>query len=306
MEFVVYGAGSLGSLLGGLLAREHDVTLVGRDPHVAAVRESGLRIAGSLDLEVAPAAATDGTGLAADVALVTVKAFDTETAAAALATGEYDAVCSLQNGMGNEAVLAEHVDCPVLAGTATYGAVRPDAGVVECTGEGDVVVGAADGDDSVHADRLAAAFREAGVDATAAADMPRRLWEKLAVNAGINAVTALARVDNGALLSGDANALALDAAVETARVARAHDVSLSNRDAVDAVERVADDTAANVSSMRQDVRAGRRTEVDAINGYVVDAAAVARRELDLEVPANDALAALLRAWEGGHGVRDGD
>jgi 2-dehydropantoate 2-reductase len=304
MDIVVFGAGSLGSLLGGVLASAHDVTLVGRDPHVSAVARDGLAVTGAFDRHATPAATTDGTDLAGDVALVTVKAFDTEAAARELATGSFDAVCSLQNGMGNEETLAAHVDCPVLAGTVTYGAILREPGVVECTGEGDVVVGDPDGGESPQAERLATAFREAGIDATAAADMPRRLWSKLAVNAGINAVTALARVDNGALLDGDANALATAAARETARVARAHDVSLSNRDAVARVESVADGTAANRSSMRQDVAAGRRTEVDAINGYVVDAAATARRELDVDVPVNETLTELLRAWEAGRGHRD--
>ncbi|NHN43622.1 ketopantoate reductase family protein [Halorubellus sp. JP-L1] len=303
MEVVVFGAGSLGSLVGGVLAREHDVTLVGRDPHVAAVRESGLRVEGAFEVSTTPGATTDGTGLSGDVALVTVKAFDTGEAAAALATGEFDAVCSLQNGMGNEDELAARLDCEVLAGTATCGAILRSPGVVECTGRGEVVVGAADGGKSAHADALAAALAGVGFDADAVADVPRRLWAKLAVNAGINAVTALARADNGAVLSGDANDLARAAARETARVARARDVRLSNREAVERVEAVAAGTATNASSMRQDVEAGRRTEVDAINGYVVDAAADARRELDLEVPVNRTLAALLRAWEREHDVR---
>lgn len=303
MEVVVFGAGSLGSLVGGVLAHEHDVTLVGRDPHVSAVRESGLRVEGAFDATTTPTATTDGTGLTGDVALVTVKAFDTSAAADALATGSFDAVCSLQNGMGNEAELAARVDCEVLAGVATCGAILHDPGVVECTGRGDVVVGPADGGDSAVAERLAGAFEDVEFDANAVADMPRRLWTKLAVNAGINAVTALARVDNGAVRSGDASELARTAARETARVARAQDVSVSNREAVDRIEAVADGTASNVSSMRQDVEAGRRTEVNAINGYVVDAAREARRELDVDVPVNRVLTQLLRAWEAGAGVR---
>jgi 2-dehydropantoate 2-reductase len=304
MDVVVFGAGSLGSLLGGVLAREHDVTLVGRDPHVAAVRDAGLRVEGAFEGTTTPDATTDGTGLSGDVALVTVKAFDTPEAARALATGDFDAVCSLQNGMGNEETLADALDCEVLAGTATCGAILREPGVVECTGRGELVVGAADGGESSTAESLAAAFDAVGVDCDAVADMPRRLWAKLAVNAGINAVTALARVENGALLDGDANDLARAAARETARVARARDVQLSNREAVARVEAVAEGTASNTSSMRQDVEAGRRTEVDAINGYVVDAASEARRELDVDVPVNETLAALLRAWEVGAGVRE--
>ena len=295
MDIVVFGAGSLGSLVGGVLARDrdHEVTLVGRDPHATAVEESGLEVTGELEATVAPSATTDGRGLAADLAIVTVKAFDTPAAAEALATGEYGTVLSLQNGMGNEATLADRLEAPVLAGTASYGAILEDPGVVACTGIGEIVLGARDGGRSDRADRIGAAFAAAGLETTVAEDMPRRLWEKLAVNAGINPVTALARTDNGAVLAGEGNDLARAAARETARVARACDVALSNREALAALETVADDTAANTSSMHQDVSAERRTEIDAINGYVVDRA----DERDLEVPTNRTLTSLVRTWE---------
>lgn len=293
MNVVVFGAGSLGSLVGGLLAREHSVTLVGRDPHIAEIRKSGLPVSGEFDFEVSPNATTDGTDLAADLAVVTVKAFDTESAARDLSTGEFGAVLSLQNGMGNEQILADHLDCPVLAGTATYGAVRPEPGTVECTGEGQIVLGAREGGDSPAADRVGAAFEESGFRTTVAADMPRRLWEKLAVNAGINATTALSRVENGALLDGPAHEVATEAARETARVARAEGVELDDEEAESAVERVAEATAANTSSMHQDVLAGRRTEVEAINEYVHARA----RENGVAVPTNWTLTKLLRAWE---------
>ncbi|WP_255151314.1 ketopantoate reductase family protein [Halorarius halobius] len=295
MDVVVFGAGSLGSLVGGLLAREHDVTLVGRDPHVAAVRERGLRVTGAFAFTVHPAARTDPPA-SADLAVVTVKAFDTPAAAAALADCDLDACLSLQNGMGNEERLAAALDCPVLAGTCTYGARLDEPGVVECTGVGEVALGPREGGESVAADRVASAFDTAGVVTDLADDMPRRLWEKLAVNAGINAVTALARVENGALVDGPASEVAADAAREVAAVAREQGVDLPDVTAVAAVERVAEATAANTSSMLQDVEAGRRTEVDAISGYVAERA-------DQRVPVTATLARLLRAWERGRGVR---
>ncbi|MFA9502952.1 ketopantoate reductase family protein [Natrinema sp. H-ect1] len=301
MEIVVFGAGSLGSLVGGLLARDHDVTLVAREDHARAVRESGLSLEGAVDGpdRVFPAATTDGTGLEADLAVVTVKAFDTATAADRLATGAIDAVLSLQNGMGNESILADRLEAPVLAGTATYGAVLRKPGVVECTGVGEVVLGAREGGPSSLADRVGERFRSAGIETLVATDMPHRLWEKLAVNAGINAVTALTETENGAVLDAPAADLSRAASRETARVARACGVSLSSDEAVAAMEAVAEATTANTSSMAQDVRAGRRTEIDAINGYVVDRAA----DHGLPVPTNRTLAALIRTWERGRGLR---
>lgn len=296
MDVVVFGAGSLGSLIGGLLTRTHDVTLVGRDPHVARIREAGLHVTGELEYHVQPAART-GVPESAALAVVTVKAFDTPEAAASLADADLKATLSLQNGMGNEATLAEALDCPILAGTCTYGAMRPEPGVVDCTGVGEVVLGARGGGESTVADRVGAAFDEAGIVTEVATDMPRRLWEKLAVNAGINATTALARVDNGALLSGPANEVATEASREAARLARERGVALSDDEATAAVERVADATAANISSMQQDVLADRRTEVDAISGYIADNA------VEVDTPVNRTLANLLRAWERARDLR---
>ncbi|WP_226011150.1 ketopantoate reductase family protein [Halomicrobium salinisoli] len=294
MDVLVFGAGSLGSLLGGLLARDHDVTLVGRDPHAAAIREDGLRITGAVETHLRPeavtAAADAGDGSGWDLAVVAVKAHDTPQAAAALADCDLGACLSVQNGLGNEERLAAALDCPVLAGTCTYGARLDEPGSVECTGVGEVVLGPREGGESPAAERVGAAFDEAGVETTVATDMPRRLWEKLAVNAGINATTALSDLPNGALLDGPANDLARAAARETARVARTDGVDLPDDEAVAAVERVAEATAENVSSMRRDLQRGRRTEIDAINGAVVERA-------DEPVPVNEALTRLVRAWE---------
>ncbi|WP_336337503.1 ketopantoate reductase family protein [Haloarcula brevis] len=289
MDIAVVGAGSLGSLVGGLLAREHDVTLVGREPHVDRVAERGLSVVGTESFRVHPSARTT-VPQSADLALVAVKAYDTADAAAALADCAFDACLSLQNGMGNEETLAAALDCPVLAGTCSYGARLREPGTVAFTGRGEVVLGDRDGGQSAVADWAGAAFRAASVETTVATDMPTRLWEKLAVNTGINAVTALARVANGALADPPADGLAADAARETAAVAREQGVDLSDERAVSLLEGVVGDTAANRSSMLQDVSAGQRTEIDAINGYVADTATA-------PVPVNETLAALVRTWE---------
>ncbi|GAA0520365.1 2-dehydropantoate 2-reductase [Halorubrum aquaticum] len=297
MEVLVYGAGALGSLVGGLLARAHDVTLVGRNPHVRRVHEDGLRIDGEIEARVRPRALTDGRGRSADLALVTTKAYDTDAAARALATGEYDAVCSLQNGLTEER-LAAALDPPILAGTASYGARLLEPGRVRCTGVGEVVVGSLAGGASTLADRVARAFTDAGIEAMAAADMPRRRYEKLAVNAGINGPSALARVTNGEAVAGPAGGIAREAAREVARVANAEGVGLTAPEAVDALERVARDTDANRSSMCEDVAAGRRTEVEAIYGAVLERA----DPEGIRVPTCRTLASVIRAWEAGHGL----
>ncbi|MBB6646776.1 ketopantoate reductase family protein [Halobellus ruber] len=318
MRIVIFGAGSLGSLFGALLDGAHDVTLVGRDPHISAVREHGLRVTGVDDFEASPAATTDGTELDCDFAVVTVKAYDTAGAARDLATGDVGAAVSLQNGLGNEATLAAGLDCPVVAGTTSHGAMLSEPGVVEWTGRGDVVVGAWRGDGAAGeggdvsredehgrgtaadpASGVAAAFRAASIGAEVESDIGRRLWRKLAVNAAINPVSALARIRNGRVFEGPTAEYAARAAREAADVARAEGVDLDAGAAVEAAQTVARRTADNRSSMFQDVAAGRRTEIDAVSGVVAERA----DEHGVDAPVNGLLCALLRGWEAGEGLR---
>lgn len=296
MDIVVFGAGSLGSLIGGLLADAHDVTLVGRPAHMTAIEETGLTISGAVETEVRPRTTTNGEGLTADLALVTVKAGDTVAAAEALSTGRFETVCSLQNGL-TEGTLADGLSVPILAGTATYGARLGDPGHVVCTGRGTVTIGpyteyAAAAE---RAARIGDAFSAAGIETVVDNDMERRRWAKLAINAAINPVTALAHVENGAVATEPLWSIARAAACETAMVARADSVSLSNETVVSQVARVCESTAVNRSSMLQDVEAGRTTEIGAINGAVAERAA----QLGVDVPINRVLVGLVTGLEAG-------
>lgn len=293
MEILVFGAGSLGSLVGGLLAREHDVTLVGRESHMSAVRADGLVVEGEIETTVTPDTATSVPADASvDLAIVTVKSFDTQAATQSLTACSPDSVLSLQNGLGNEQTLSQRLD-GVLAGTCTYGATY-EPGRVRCTGVGEIVLGPPEGGRSDSAERVSRAFAAAGLKTTVDEAMSLRLWEKLAVNAGINATTALARVENGALREHPVSAVADAATRETAQAARTEGVELSDEQAVAALKRVVDATADNSSSMLQDVRARKRTEIDAINGYVAGYA---------DTPVNTTLTRLLQTWEQKHDLR---
>jgi 2-dehydropantoate 2-reductase len=133
----------------------------------------------------------------------------------------------------------------------------------------------------------------APLDPTVVDDIRDAVWEKLLVNVGINAATALARVPNGALIDGPGERVLEAAVAEARRVAAAEGREVS----ADAAERaldVAESTATNVSSMRADLEAGRRTEVEALNGAVV-----ARGEAHgVPTPVNRTLADLVWLAEG--------
>jgi len=285
MKIQVFGAGSLGTLVGALLSRAGVEThLIGRERVVRAF-DDGARVEGIEDFVARPSLSTEP--IEADVTLVTVKSYDTEDAAEALApaVGKDDTVVSLQNGMGNEKVLNELLESTVLGGTATYGANMRE-GSVEYTGRGEVVVGDYTGGTSREAEHVADELE--GLEARATDSMDAALWEKLAVNAAINPVTALTRLTNGEAAE-RATEVMRAAAKETAAVA--HEKGIQVEKAPERALEVARATSKNESSTLQDVRAGRRTEIDALNGYVVEEAK------ESSTPTNRTLATLVRATE---------
>lgn len=286
MRVQVFGAGSLGTLVGAILSRAGVEThLVGRERIVRAF-DDGVRVEGIEDFVARLSLSTEP--IDAEVTLVTVKSYDTEDAAEALAStvGEDDTVVSLQNGMGNEEVLDGALDATVIGGTATYGANMRE-GSVEYTGEGEVVVGDYTGGASRVAETVAELLG-AGLEASATDSMDAALWEKLAVNAAINPVTALTRLTNGEAAERASDVMCA-AAKETAAVA--HEEGVQVEEAPERALEVARSTAENESSTLQDIRAGRRTEIDALNGYVV------KEAKEAPTPTNRTLAALVRATE---------
>lgn len=297
MKVTVLGAGSLGSLLGARLAEDHEVTLVGRDPHMEAVRSEGLRVVGASDLHVHPQAVTDAADAEPpDALLVTVKAYDTDAAlqdAAPLLEAD-PIVASLQNGLGNLETLADHVPTDrVVGGVTTHGATREAPGVVRHAGAGDTTVGAP-GPDRAPAKAVADALSEGGIPTTVTERIQGEIWAKVAVNAGINPVTAITGLPNGALLEDPELEATMEAAAREAEaVAEAEDAQLPATDLVDRTREVAQRTAENTSSMLQDIQRGRRTEIDAISGEVARRA----RDNGLEAPVNRTLAALVQGIE---------
>ncbi len=289
MDVQVFGAGSLGTLLGAILDdKGHTVHLVGRAGHVEAIRRNGVNVVGEMEFTATPSADTEPRD--ADVSFVTVKSYDTKEAAQRL-EGLQDTVVSLQNGMGNEETLREHLSCRVLAGATTYGARKTGAGEVEYTGQGEIYVGAADGGRSEEAEQLADMLSPA-LEIEASQRMPVVLWRKLAVNTAVNPVTALTGLSNGEAVE-EAEDVVRAAAKETAEVAQACGVDLDPSGCSDHAVEVACNTGDNRSSMLEDIDNGRRTEVDAVNGYVVELADAR----GFEAPVNSTLHGLVSAIE---------
>jgi 2-dehydropantoate 2-reductase len=299
MHITIIGAGAMGSLLAFYLCEEADVWLLDRwRAQVETIARDGLRCErDGVETLRRPHATADPTAIGpCDVALVLVKAHQTDWAAEQarlLSSDDRPLVITLQNGLGNRERLAAALGAGRVGQAVTsLGATLLGPGRVRHAGQGATVFAAEPGGALVA--ELAALFARAGLPAEVADDLDSLVWGKLVVNAGINALTALLRVPNGALADvPEAQALLARAAAEAAAVAAARGTALPYDDPVAHTLAVARATGANRSSMLQDVLRGSPTEIGAINGAV----AAEGRRLGVPTPLNDLLAELVAALD---------
>lgn len=306
MDVAILGSGAMGSLVGGRLTEAgHAVTLLDVwDEHVRAMNDDGLRVtADGSDERIDVTATTDPSSVSPpDLLVVFVKSIHTGEALADAESllGPGIDVLTLQNGLGNPETIAEFVPREnVIAGVTTHGATLEDPGHVYHAGSGPTTIGRyfVDNDERVRA--VAGALTDAGFETSVSGEIRDAVWEKVLVNVGVNAPTALARVENGLLADTDPGRRIVETAVtEAAAVARSEGRDVDD-DIVGEVLEIAAATGTNRSSMLQDVEAGRRTEIDRIHGAVVDRA----DGTGVDVPANRLLADLVRLAEHGYGAK---
>ena len=305
MKIMVVGVGALGSLFGGgLSAAGQDVTLLVRNQaHRDAIRSEGLVL--HLDDELVRASpqvvnseTADEAGVA-DLILVFTKTGSTRAAldAARPVIGARTRLVSLQNGLGNAAVLADFVpEERVIYGTTIAPADLTAPGVVKSHGRR-LSQFRATGDDAVTADmadQLADMLNGAGLEAVVNPDVDSVIWGKVAFNCAMNSLCALLHLTPGPLLdSEELFSLVIDVTDEVSDVAAACGVVVDReglRQTLDMVHRQHRD---HRPSMLVDVMAGRRTEIDSLNGAVVT---LGRRQ-GVATPRTETLLALIHAYE---------
>lgn len=302
MNIVIVGPGSMGCLLASFLdGTGREVALLDKDADRARILAAqGVHVIAGGGVRVVPVSATADPARVteADIILVCVKAYDTESALDRIApfVSGHAVVASFQNGLGHAETLAHHTDTArTVCAVTGQGATHLGVGRIAHAGQGLTRVAPYSPDRPDAARQLVALLEEIGLETRYDPDRNRTLWSKLIINAGINPVTALADIPNGALLDRpDLFARAQAAALEAYAVAAALGVTLDRTDVVAELRRVCEKTATNVSSMLQDIRKGKRTEIDALNG------AVARegRRLGVPVPVNVELTETIRRREG--------
>ena len=225
-----------------------------------------------------------------DLIVVAVKLWDSESAAQALRpmVSTETAVLSLQNGVDKDEVLSKAVGGGHVVGGVTHiGAVIAEPGVIQHTGKlARVTVGELDGSRSGRIERIAEAFRGAGVETIVSDDIRRVTWEKFVFLTALSGLTALTRRPVGDVRGHPATrALLLEALKETAAVARAEGAKLDESFAQKQLDNIDRLPAAMTSSMAQDLARGNRLELEWLSGAVVRRA----QKHGLAVPAHQAI-----------------
>lgn len=296
MKIAVIGAGAVGCYYGGLLARAgHAVVLVGRSHHVDAICRDGLLLdtqsgPNRLAYRVALEANTDPAAVrGASLVLCCVKSADTEQAARDIGgLVEADAlVLSLQNGVENADLLRSIVPCEVVP-VSVYAALEMvGAGRVKHHGGGALVIG-----QTARRDVLQL-FSEASIPIQVSDDIQGELWKKLTVNCAYNALSAITSLPYGQLVQHEGVEHVLnDVVAECLAVARKAGVK-EPEGVWDAVVRIAKTMPSQYSSTAQDLKRGRKSEIDHLNGYVIRKG----MELSVPTPANRILHSVVKALE---------
>ncbi len=300
LRVAIVGAGAVGCYYGGMLARAGvSVTLIGRAAHVEAMKRDGLHLSSAaFDEHIRVDASTDISAVVgAALVLVCVKSTDTRSTAADLAPhlAPHARVLSLQNGVDNAARAQAVLQRPVAPAVVYVACEMSGPGHVRHLGRGELVIPADIGatSESLGSSDIVALFARAGVPVEQSDNVLGALWAKLLLNCGYNAISAITDVPYGRMVTLPGIAQTVhDAVVECLAVARALDVTIPG-DVFAAVERIATSMPGQVSSTCQDLRRGRPTEIDHLNGYVVREG----ERLGIPTPLNRALQALVKALE---------
>jgi 2-dehydropantoate 2-reductase len=301
VRICVVGCGAVGSLFAANLAQLDDVDVWAYDvsqAHVAAINASGLRLVGADDVVGRPTATSDASELPpCDFGIVSTKSMHTDEAVAATAHAfTHGAVASVQNGVGNEEVVARHV-ARVVRGTTFPAGKILEPGVVQWDVKGDTTLGPFEPQPATAEEivRLADACTRAGMPTHAVSDARPAQWHKVIFNAATNPVGALTCLTHGRVCERpDLRALVSALVDEGKAVAAAQAIAL-DADPEELIDHAARPDVAydHKASMLQDVEARRPTEIDFLNGGIGRFG----HELGVSTPLNDAVTALVKGLE---------
>ncbi|MFA9378419.1 MAG: 2-dehydropantoate 2-reductase [Lachnotalea sp.] len=300
MKIAVLGAGAMGCLYGFYLSNQYEVVLLDSYiPQIEAINKNGLHmIENGEEKVVFPKAVMSGTNIGVvDIIIVFVKAIHTYEAVQNNLSliGKDTIVITLQNGAGNDRDILNFVKKEnIVIGTSKHNSVTSNLGEFKHTAFGVTTIGPM-GDTVDSVVKAGQVLENAGLEVDIAEDIQRIIWSKLLVNMSINTLTALLETKIGFMVK---NLHAWDFAkriiYEGVEVAEADGTYFDRREALNMVKKVCEEAAAGYSSMYQDRKKKIRTEIDKINGAVVEQA----KMYGVPTPYNSLVVDLIHAIEG--------
>ncbi len=301
MRIVVLGAGAMGCLFGGLLHRAgRDVTLIDVSARqIAAINEAGLHLERDGEVLIIPvrAAYAAHVGVAPELVVLFTKTIHSEAALESIRSliDDDTVLLSLQNGLGNEEVMARFVPRDrIVQGVTTFPADLVAPGHVRSLGSGHSQIMGLDGLVTLRLELIRDVLDDAGLECEISPEVTTAIWEKAAFNCALNALTAVTGLRIGPIAdSPEATDLARRVAEEVVDVANRKGIGARKEVVLATIAGALAEHREHQPSMLQDVLAGRRTEVGSLNGAVVREAAA----LGLSVPFTEALYLLVRTLE---------
>ena len=288
---IVLGAGAIGSLYAAKLSARYPVTVVGRRDHVDAIRRDGLRLVGRETLTARVDAVTELSAIAPrTIVLLATKVNASEAAVGAIAGLVRDdtVIVCLQNGLHSEDIARRATGGRglVLRAITQFGAIHQSPGVVNFTASGYTLI-----ERSPRSDAIAAMLTSCDLDGRVSPDIRTEVWRKLIFNCVINPITSITGSDVGGIADARLDPLKQLVIDECLAVARSEGVEFR----VDFLATIAEvfGPSRNIASMRQDVMRGKPTEIDHMNGAVVELG----RRAGIACPVNAALVAIIKAMD---------
>ena len=291
MKVIILGAGAIGSFYGARLSKLNDVILIGRRKHVNYINKNGLRVTG-LENTIYKLRAATKVGRIKDETLIllTTKVYDSKKAVSSiknLIKKDVIILC-MQNGLYSENISKDIVgkECKVLRGITDFGAAFLEPGIVQLNNYGHTFI-----EKSPTSKEIAEELNKCGLNCYISKDIKIDMWKKIILNCVLNPLTAILRVENNVIADEKLNPikkLIVDECLEVAK----KDGAKFNFDFVKAINDGIENSR-NISSMLQDLLKGNPTEIDYLNGAVVELG----EKYGVKCPVNEALVMIIKEME---------
>jgi 2-dehydropantoate 2-reductase len=301
-KIYVLGAGAVGCYFGGMLARAgHEVTFIARPERVEALSTSGLEMDCKAFHETIQVKASSdlATLRDADLVLLSVKSLDTKHTLAQVKSilPSKSVILSLQNGVSNIDIASNIVANPVYAAVVYVAAGMIGHSTMKHHGRGELLVGslsATSSSDDQSLQEICKLFEGSGVPCSIAPKIKRDMWLKFLVNCSFNAISGIGQISYGEMVkSHEIVKLIEEITKEFLAIAALEDVKISMSEALAANESIATTMVTQVSSTAQDLAKGKMTEIDFLNGYIVELG----QRYGVPTPYNQSVYALVKMME---------